>query len=146
MTMTAIRIHPIDLPGYSETWPREPASAARARGLVQAAFNAWGLGQLIDDGQLIASELVGNAVRHAGCRLLRVSVTLMGPSRVRLAVADRSSGRPRMQAPLADSVEGRGLLLVNELADCWDVEFRSWGKVIWADLLAGEPDRSPCDS
>ncbi|WP_093849113.1 ATP-binding protein [Streptomyces pini] len=136
MTIAA-RPHAIGAPGYSETWPCEPESAGRARSLVRAAISAWGLEQLIDDGTLITSELVGNAVQHSDCRLLRVSVTLVKPGRVRIAVADKSTSPTKLLKPRDDDTGGRGLLLVNELADGWGTDHRRWGKVVWAEVCAG---------
>jgi len=134
--MTMTRPHAIGIPGYSETMPCEPESASRARRLVRAALNTWDLGNLIEDGTLIISELVGNAVRHSGCRLLRVSVRLPDRDRVRLAVTDKCLQPPIAQAPDSNEECGRGLLLVDALADCWDTEYRAWGKSIWAELRA----------
>ncbi len=138
MTMTATRPHAIGAPGYSETWPCEPESAGRARSLVRAALHTWGLEVLVDDGVLIVSELVGNAVQHSRCRLFRASITLVGPGRVCLAVSDRSTALPKVQDAKRDSVAGRGLLLVDELADQWDTDVRRWGKIVWAEIVAGK--------
>ena len=132
--MTMTRPHAIGAPGYSETMPCEPASASRARRLVRAALNTWTLGDLIDDGTLIISELVGNAVRHSGCRLVRVSVRLSDQDRVRLAVTDKCLQPPTAQTPCCDDKSGRGLVMVDAMADRWGTEHRAWGKIVWAEL------------
>jgi anti-sigma regulatory factor (Ser/Thr protein kinase) len=134
--MTMTRPHAIGAPGYSETMPCEPKSASRARRLVRAALNTWDLGPLIDDGTLIISELVGNAARHSGCRLLRVSVRLPDRDRVRLAVTDKCSQPPTAQEPCCENESGRGLMLVDAMADRWGTEYRTWGKIVWAELRA----------
>ncbi|WP_063736887.1 ATP-binding protein [Streptomyces sp. RTd22] len=134
--MTVTRPIAIGAPGYSETMPCEPESASRARRLVRAALNTWDLGPLVEDGTLIISELVGNAARHSGCRLLRVSVRLPDRDRVRLAVTDKCLQPTTAQAPGSDDESGRGLLLVDALADRWDTEYRAWGKIVWAELRA----------
>lgn len=134
MTMTATRPHATGAPGYSETWPCEPKSAQRARSLVRAALNTWGLEVLLDDGALIISELVGNTVRHSGCRVFRASVMLMSSERVRLAVSDKSTVLPQIQQAPQGSVTGRGLLVVDELADRWNTDIQPWGKIVWAEL------------
>lgn len=136
MTMTVTRPNAIGAPGYSETMPCEPESASRARRLVRAALNTWDLGHLIEDGTLIISELVGNSVRHSGCRLLRVSVRLPDRDRVRIAVTDKCLQPPTAQTPRGDEESGRGLLLVSAMADRWDTEYRAWGKTVWAELRA----------
>jgi len=143
VTMTAIRPNAIGVPGYSETWPCEPESVSRARSLVRAALSAWSLSHLIDDGTLVVSELVSNSVQHTTCRLVRVSITLTPRQRVRIAVSDRSLDPPEphlLGRGEGESEAGRGLLLVETLADYWDVELYRWGKKVWADLLTeGQP-------
>ncbi|MGW5445019.1 ATP-binding protein [Streptomyces asiaticus] len=134
--MTMTRPNAIGAPGYSETMPCEPTSASRARRLVRAALNTWDLGHLIDDGTLIISELVGNAARHSGCRLLRVSVRLPDRDRVRLAVTDKCPQPPTAQAPCCDDESGRGLVLVEAMSDRWGTEHRTWGKIVWAEFHA----------
>lgn len=93
-TYTTTTASPIGHPAYSQTLRRTPSCAAGARGLVRAALDAWGLGELADDGALVVSELVGNAVRHARCRNVRVTVTRIAPDTVRIAVVDRCHARP----------------------------------------------------
>ncbi|MEU1803886.1 ATP-binding protein [Streptomyces sp. NPDC019937] len=134
--MTAIRPNAIGAPGYSETMPCEPESASRARRLVRAALNTWDLDPLIEDGMLIVSELVGNAARHSGCRLVRVSVRLHDRDRVRLTVTDKCRQLPTAQEPCCDDESGRGLMLVDAMADRWGTEYRTWGKIVWAELHA----------
>ncbi|WP_245180834.1 ATP-binding protein [Streptomyces montanisoli] len=124
-------------PGYSETCPCEAKSAARARSLVRAALRTWKLEQLIDDGTLIVSELVGNSVRHSNCRLVHVSVSLTGPGRVRLSVSDTSTTVPVKQEAGEDDTTGRGLQLVDALAHQWGTDLRRGKKIVWADLVAG---------
>ncbi|MFI8850972.1 ATP-binding protein [Streptomyces sp. NPDC053499] len=144
MTTTAIRPHAIGAPGYSETWPCEAESVSRARSLVSAAISTWGLSHLIDDGTLVVSELVTNAVQHTDCSQVRVSITLTLRQRVRIAVSDRSIDLPEpnlVEDGAGDEEAGRGLLLVELLADYWDVKLHRWGKTVWADLLTVEADR-----
>ncbi|MCX4548709.1 MULTISPECIES: ATP-binding protein [unclassified Streptomyces] len=136
--MTATRPNAIGAPGYSETMPCVPESAGRARNLIRMAIHTWGLDVLVSDGELIASELVGNAVQHSRSHHLRAGVTLLGPGHVVLSVSDRSTAYPRLQKSRLESVTGRGLLLVDELAHRWDADIRRWGKVVWAELRVAE--------
>ncbi|MFJ5222690.1 ATP-binding protein [Streptomyces sp. NPDC088400] len=76
MPLTIVR--PIGHPGYNETLPREPESAATARRLVRAACAAWELEELAEDGALIVSELVSNAVQHARRESIRVVIDRPG--------------------------------------------------------------------
>ncbi|WP_461007731.1 ATP-binding protein [Streptomyces capparidis] len=136
--MIAPRANATGCPGYSETLPSEDESACRARQLVAAALNTWGLGCLIDDAVLIVAELVTNAVRHSDRGPLRVSVKRPEPRRVRVAVSDKSRSVPTLRAPFDDEESGRGLLIVGAVADRWGTDLRRWGKVVWAELVAGE--------
>ncbi|MYS47060.1 ATP-binding protein [Streptomyces sp. SID5998] len=121
-------------PGYSETLPRQPESAATARRLLRTACAVWGLDALAEDGALIVSELVANAVQHARRESIRVVIDRPGAARVRVGVADLSRARPA-QREADDSEEGgRGLRLVAALAADWGTDERRWGKIVWADL------------
>lgn len=132
--MIATGPNAIGTPGYSETLPCEAESAGQARLLVSAALNTWQLSHLIDDGQLIVSELVANAVQHSRCHQVRVSVDRPTGGRVRVAVSDKSRSKPALATPSVEEEAGRGLLLVGSVADDWGVDYRGWGKVVWAEL------------
>ncbi|SER55951.1 ATP-binding protein [Streptomyces qinglanensis] len=128
---------PTGHPGYSETLPREPESAAIARRLVRAACAAWGLETMADDGALVVSELVANAVQHARRESIRVVVERTAVRTVRVAVADFSRARPVAREVGEGDEGGRGLALVEALAVGWGADERQWGKVVWAVLEAG---------
>lgn len=133
MTVTTAS-RPIGHPGYSETLPRVPESAASARRLVREACAVWGLEGLGDDGALVVSELVGNAVRHARRESIRVVVERVATGTVRVAVADFSRALPVEREAGGGDEEGRGLFLVAALAADWGTDQRCWGKVVWAEL------------
>ncbi|MCX5419938.1 ATP-binding protein [Streptomyces sp. NBC_00078] len=141
MTTTA---RPTGRPGYSETMPRKPESAATARNLVRVAFGVWGLDDLADDGALIVSELVGNAVRHARASVIRVTVTQPAPGLVRIGVVDRSQVFPTLRNPDDededddDAAGGRGLWLVDAMTHRWGTDALPWGKRVWAELRETE--------
>ncbi|MBM9618015.1 ATP-binding protein [Streptomyces zhihengii] len=134
MPRTTTRVRPTGPPGYSRTLRREPESAASARRLVRTALSAWGLADLADGAALIVSELVSNAVRHGRRESIRVFVERPGPSRVRVGVVDFSHRLPRRGECEARSEGGRGLAIVEALAENWGVERLSWGKRVWAEL------------
>ncbi|WP_461026637.1 ATP-binding protein [Streptomyces sparsus] len=133
--MTATQPHATGVPGYSETWPSEPETARRSRKFVRAALTTWNLdGDVVERAVLVISELVTNSVRHSGSKLLRASVTRIEPDVVRLAVTDKSKGKPEIQNAGLSDENGRGLVLVESLADAWDVIERGFGKTVYADL------------
>lgn len=89
---------------------------------------------MAEDGALIVSELVANAVQHARRESIRVVIDRPGAARVRVGVADRSRVRP-MEREAHDNEEGgRGLRLVAALAADWGTDERRWGKIVRADL------------
>jgi serine phosphatase RsbU (regulator of sigma subunit)/anti-sigma regulatory factor (Ser/Thr protein kinase) len=131
----------------------EPSAAAEARRFVRETLRAWGLpgpagrvSDLVDDAVLLTSELVTNAVVHAGTQ---VQVTCrMNSKAVEVAVRDRHPARALgtpLQPPGDPAVRtsGRGLLLPSALATAWGVTYARTSKAVWfriafADRPAGE--------
>ncbi|MEW1548237.1 ATP-binding protein [Streptomyces tsukubensis] len=134
---------PTGHPGYSETLPRAPESAAVARRLVRTALSAWGLPSLIDDAVLVMTELVSNASRHAARPSIRVMISRPSDHSVCLGVADRSRVVPTMRPDCGgDRGDGRGLVLVSRLTSCWGTDLHHWGKQVWG-VLTHEPTGRP---
>lgn len=90
-----------------------------------------------DDVLLLLSELVTNAVRHAGAgpeRPLRVELR-REPQRVRVAVADAGPSFVRRPTPSEqDRSAGWGLYLVDQIADRWGIERSSSGSRVWFEI------------
>jgi anti-anti-sigma regulatory factor len=110
-----------------------PVSGAvrHARNLATEACATWGLPGLVGPASLVVSELVSNAIQHAGTLM---TVQLSRLSRyVAVAVRDGSAERPRLDE---SDGGGRGLILVNSLAVHWGSLPSRDGKVVWATLLA----------
>jgi anti-sigma regulatory factor (Ser/Thr protein kinase) len=108
----------------------------RLRRISAAKLLAWGLAPLIDDVQLLVSELVINALRYGedGEIAFRLVITLQG---VLIAVNDGSSRRPRLSVVDDASETGRGLFLVASIADDWGVS--PDGTTTWCRLRVPEP-------
>ncbi|MEV5158559.1 ATP-binding protein [Streptomyces sp. NPDC053728] len=89
--------------------------------------------------ELLLSELVTNALIHTRSGAV-VTVTSL-PARLRVEVRDFVTGQePAPYVPNADDgTHGRGLLLVQSLADSWGVTAQVLGKVVWFELNAGRP-------
>ncbi|MFB7931590.1 ATP-binding protein [Streptomyces sp. NPDC056039] len=134
MPQPTTRARPTGCPGYFETLPRRPESVGAARRLVRVALAAWSLDDLADDGVLIVSELVSNAVQHARSRSIRVTVTRPETVRVRIGVVDKSKRLPEVREPRQGDESGRGLALVGALAKDWGTDRLPWGKRVWAEL------------
>ncbi|MER6731922.1 ATP-binding protein [Streptomyces puniciscabiei] len=121
-----------------------PRGARLARRLVSHRLDEWGhpyTGPLNETLTLITAELTANAVRHGHVpgRDFRVRLTLADDS-CRIEVTDTRGERlPCLAQPQADAgtESGRGLLLVDALADKWGVAPRppAPGKTVWAEIL-----------
>ncbi|MEV0186794.1 ATP-binding protein [Streptomyces sp. NPDC050625] len=132
--MTAAKPTATGVSGYTETVPCEPESACRARLLVSAALDAWGIGELTEAGTLIVSELISNAVSHTRCRVVRVVIRRETAQMIRIGVADKCRDTPEPGRPEDDSEDGRGLFLVESLSWRWGYDLHRWGKLVWAEL------------
>ena len=110
----------------------EPSSVRQARRYVSEALTAIGFDDASDTAELLVSELVTNAILHARSPL-KVSVEPRGEL-VRIAVADDSPRSPQRRRHSVESGTGRGLLLVERMANRWGVDVGSAGKVVWFEL------------
>ncbi len=127
----------------SAAYEPEPAAAAAARRFVRETLRSWQLadhsGRLVDDAVLLTSELVTNAIVHAGTPL-QVSCQLVGDE-VEVAVRDRHPARTIQDAiggDDADRTNGRGLLLPAALASSWGVSYARSAKAVWFRLPVAE--------
>lgn len=112
--------------------PAAVSSPRSARRFVESNLRAWGCPHLLDPVALLTSELVTNAVLHAGTPL-EVTVRHTGGA-VRVEVADESITRPAPRDADEDADTGRGLRLVATLADGWGVDARPDGKAVWLEV------------
>lgn len=123
-------------------WGRDRKNVAAARGALLETLTQWGLDGLSDSAVLVLSELFTNAVRHAHVPTGREIETRFRLIRdhVRIEVHDASDEKPVRGPTDVESSGGRGLLLVETLADSWDVEPREGvGKVVWAAFRISLP-------
>ncbi|MDJ0464758.1 SpoIIE family protein phosphatase [Streptomyces sp. H27-C3] len=118
-------------------------SVATARAFVRDTLQGWGYSDIVDDAVVLTSELVTNAVVHAGTTA--DVLCLRTEDGVRVEVADRY---PEREVPLQgtpqhfgspDREGGRGLLLCAALASRWGVEYAPSTKQVWFQLDL--PDR-----
>ncbi|MFD5427946.1 SpoIIE family protein phosphatase [Streptomyces sp. NPDC127084] len=123
------------------TWnlPAEPLAAGRARELIAERLRDWDLDELVFPTELIASELVTNAVRHAE-----------GPLHLRLIldrtlvceVADGGHTAPHLRHSADDDEGGRGLFIVAQLVLRWGTRYSDWGKAIWTEQTLPRAERA----
>ena len=114
---------------------RDPMSAGAARRFVAEALAELECDNCSDVVQLLVSELVTNAVMHAGSDA-DVAVILRHDV-VRIEVGDRSCDMPVSRRVAPDARSGRGLWLVDQLASAWGVQERPGGKIVWFEVPRG---------
>ena len=109
-----------------------PSATAAARALLREALETWELDGFGEVTELLTSELVTNAVRHAGS-----TVTLRAfrqGSRIRVEVDDTSIATPVRRNPAPAEPGGRGVMIVESLADDWGADVRENGKTVWFEI------------
>jgi anti-sigma regulatory factor (Ser/Thr protein kinase) len=115
--------------------PSLVTTPSTVRAFLRTALETWQLDGLGEITELLADELVANVVRHVGqpmtVRAIRTD------DRVRVEVDDPSPEPPVLVHPDAETVRGRGVLLLDALASRWGTETRADGKTVWFELDAG---------
>ena len=115
----------------SITLPPRALSARAARGFVRSTLLAWNLDTVVETAQLVVSELVTNAVRHATGR---VGLRLLRGQAIVCEVTDGSPASPLLRSPDVFDTAGRGIQLVNMLAQRWGTRTVPGGKIVWCEL------------
>jgi PAS domain S-box-containing protein len=109
--------------------PADPAVVADARARTARQLAAWGLEEITFTTELLVSELVTNAIRHAH-EPVQLRIILDGV--LSCEVFDGSSSAPQLRRADRYDEDGRGLMLVAQLAERWGTRHTSTGKSIWA--------------
>ncbi|MCX5379903.1 SpoIIE family protein phosphatase [Streptomyces sp. NBC_00091] len=122
--------------------PGDADGPAVARHLIRAAVAAWGAWDRADEIELAADELMTNALVHTDGGG-QVAARLTAEGRIRIEVEDSSSALPRRREAGDWAVSGRGLMLVDRLADAWGVEPRGAGKCVWCEFAVPGPGPGP---
>ncbi|WP_406027384.1 SpoIIE family protein phosphatase [Nocardioides sp. NBC_00850] len=117
----------------SRTFEPAPTSVSEARRFAREVLADWGLDDLLDDVVLLTSELVTNAVTHAGTPM--TVAVVREEDRLRIDVFDQHPTRVLpvgVNARPGAGEHGRGLLITSALATAWGVEYRRDHKRVWA--------------
>lgn len=111
-----------------------PREVGRARRVMARHLKAWDVqGSPAEVAVLLTSELVTNAIRHGGAPV-RVHAALSQHGDLRIEVADDDPGQVTPRRPGPDDDGGRGLVLVDRLADRWGIRRTSSGKRVWFEV------------
>ncbi len=144
---------PGPLPAHRSTVFRLPAVAASVRAArlhVRERMTEWNLAPEVgDDAVLLVSELVTNAIAHAFGDHVVCRLCVTG-QRLRIEVEDQARGDtvPAQRPPDLDRESGRGLALVDALAQDWGVTPTGGGsgQIVWAELAPVAPDFGGADA
>lgn len=118
---------------HTAEFPDHPSSVSGARAFVTFHLNGHDLDRLVEDLQLVVSELATNALLHGRTGFLVVLLAFDGS--VRLEVHDGSRSIPVEVAARTLDVGGRGIAIVSSLSRDWGVTTQqSGGKVVWAEF------------
>jgi anti-sigma regulatory factor (Ser/Thr protein kinase) len=115
----------------SKTFPARTASVPLARAFLADVLAATGVDAW--PAELLLTELATNVVLHA-CTEFVVAVDV--GTRVRVQVRDGSSLQPAVEEAALDAERGRGMVLIEALADAWGVSGDRDGKFVWFELAA----------
>ena len=120
-------------------WSLTPTSRSvpTVRRSIGEVLDEWGLSALKDSTLLLVSEVVTNAVLHARTQI-KVEMKREGAG-VRISVSDGSPLPPSLRRPADTSTTGRGLRLLDLLADSWSTQSSDNGKTV-TFLITGERD------
>ncbi|MFJ3719738.1 SpoIIE family protein phosphatase [Streptomyces sp. NPDC090057] len=114
----------------------EPERIAEARQHLRELLHDWVSAEQVDSAVLLVSEMVTNVLVHtdADALLLAEVAGEPGGRRLRVEVTDSGDDLPHRRRPGELASSGRGLMLIELLADLWGVDPRGKGKSIWFEL------------
>jgi anti-sigma regulatory factor (Ser/Thr protein kinase) len=114
--------------------PPTAGSVPTARRLVRDLLSVWAAPHDLADAGLLVSELVANVVDHVGGEAsFTLELTLSGEW-LRISVADGSAVRPVVRELEQGSPRGRGMRIVQRIAERWGTEDHAGGKRVWLEL------------
>jgi serine phosphatase RsbU (regulator of sigma subunit)/PAS domain-containing protein/anti-sigma regulatory factor (Ser/Thr protein kinase) len=120
--------------------PADPEAVGRVRTAVADKLAEWDLEEASFTTELILSELVTNAMRYTTGR---IGVRLLLDSELVCEVSDASTTTPHLRYAATTDEGGRGLYLVDQIADRWGIRYTADGKVIWSEQKLPPAYRPP---
>ena len=126
------------------TLPAERESVPRARRFSRSVTAASGIAHVRDDAEVLVSELVTNAVRHATTTGSALCLRLLrAGTRLRIEVHDQGDGVPRPRQVDLMEETGRGWFLIAVMADRHGTDHTASGKSVWCEVRAWPRDEHP---
>ncbi|GLW50538.1 magnesium or manganese-dependent protein phosphatase [Streptomyces sp. NBRC 14336] len=123
----------------------EPERVAVARHQLRELLHDWECEEQVDSAVLLLSETLTNVLVHTDADALLLAEVHhgLGRRRMRVEVTDTSDDLPHRRSPGELASSGRGLMLIELLADTWGVDPRGEGKSIWFELVEPAQDEEP---
>ncbi|MBL1097188.1 ATP-binding protein [Streptomyces coffeae] len=118
-------LHPLD---------RSARAVSQARGMTRDQLAKWDLHEHAETAELLVSELVTNALRHAWGPIQLRLIHSPRRRRLRCDIADGSPDQPRLLHARLDAENGRGLRLLDQLSASWGARPTAHGKTVWFEL------------
>ncbi|MGA5440639.1 ATP-binding protein [Streptomyces griseoincarnatus] len=123
---------------WSVEFTAHPEEVAALRRVVRLCLAAWNLNGLVDAAQLCVSELVSNVVTHVGLGTPGILAVAVNGAYLRIEVHDPDTrALPTLVTADIEAEGGRGMALVEALADRWGVQLQEGLKVTWCELATG---------
>ncbi|WRZ96104.1 ATP-binding protein [Streptomyces sp. NBC_01007] len=116
----------------------EPEEVAALRRVMRLHLGVWGLHEVTDAAQLCVSELVSNIITHVGAGTPATLGVSMNGTRLRIEMHDPDTrALPTLVDAGSDAETGRGMAIVDAIADRWGVLLHADRKVTWCELATG---------
>lgn len=113
----------------------EPEEVGALRRIMQLHLRIWGLHDISDEAQLCMSELVSNVITHVGVGTPTKLVVSMNGTHLRIEIHDPDTrALPTLLGADTGAETGRGMALIDAVADRWGVVLRADRKVTWCEL------------
>ena len=118
----------------------EPERVAVARQHLRELLHDWPSPDQVDSAVLLVSEMLTNVLVHTDADALLLAEVRgdSGSRRMRIGVTDTSDALPHKRRPGELASSGRGLMLIELLADAWGVDPQGEGKSIWFELYESD--------
>jgi anti-sigma regulatory factor (Ser/Thr protein kinase) len=120
---------------WDVSFAAEPREVPALRRIMRLHLLHWGLPNVIETAQLCVTELVSNVIKHVGVGAPTTLAVSMNGTNLRLEVRDPVADELPTVVPFAAEAEGgRGLAIIDTVAENWGVCLTSSGKTTWCEL------------
>jgi anti-sigma regulatory factor (Ser/Thr protein kinase) len=119
--------------------PPTSASVTAARRIAVDLLRVWRAPHDLDDVALLVTELVTNVVDHVGGDDTFTVELALGGDSLTIGVVDGSAVKPVVRELNSDEPRGRGMRMVQAIADTWGIEDHHGGKRVWLTLQHTPP-------